>query len=428
MAVGSEPPWCPACEWNLCAAPLQERRGWQSRRRRGASPRSFGLDERLFDQVASNGPSRPGWSAGLLTVTVISVLLGAATIAVLVAGIVLVLRGPLLVRIGGALLVGLAVQLRPRLARLEATAGYKSRTEVPALFAVVDAVAAQLSAPRVRAVVLDESFGASCGRFGFSRRPVLVLGLPLWASLSAAGRLGLLAHQIAHLVDRDPEQSLVPQPALSTFGVLANALAGTARAMPGVGVPEGGGGVSAGEYAVLISGALPPQRTFESLAAAWFAAALKPFYWVCAWADHQMRGLAAHARQRAEYYADALAVDVAGSAAVIEYCQALLLHEPVFTTARRLMRAGAGLDAVGRGTAETITSHAGEIALREQHSMRTESSPLAGHPPVGRRLRMLRAQPTSGGKLTPATFDFAAADAQLADDCRRVARALMHIP
>jgi Zn-dependent protease with chaperone function len=331
-----------------------------------------------------------------MSLTAISVLLGGATLALLIFGVMLLVLGTTVWKVVGLLLTGLAIELRPRLPAVDTTRGYKTRAELPALFAVLDAVAAQLGAPRLHAVVVDEAFEATCGRFGLRRRPVLVLGLPLWASLSPAGRMGLLAHELGHLVDRDPEQNLVTQPALSTLGILARDLAKRRR---GVSAQEAivgqGGEVTAGQYATVLD---PHTKgSIESVRDLGLALVFRPLYWIFAGGDRRLRALASHSRQRAEYYADALAADVAGSAAVVEYCRVLLLHEPVFTTARRLMRAGADLQTVRAQTADTVTRHLGDLSLYEQHSMRAESSPLASHPPTGRRLRLQR----SGRRTAP---------------------------
>lgn len=427
VTVGSEPSWCPACEWNLAAAPTAEASARWRRTPDPSGQRSFHLDERLFAEVAGRGRRPPSWSPGLVTLTVLSVLLGAATLALLIVGVTLLVLGTVVWKLVGVLLAGLAVELRPRLPAVDTTRGYKTRAEAPALFAVIDAIAAQMRAPRLHAVVVDEAFEASCGRFGLRRRPVLVLGMPLWASLSPAARMGLLAHQVGHLVDRDPEQRLVTQPALSTLGILARDLAKRRR---GVNAQEAlvgqGGQVTASQYATV----LDPQikGSIESVRDAGLALVFRPLHWIFASGDRRLRALASHSRQRAEYYADALAADVAGSAAVIEYCHVLLLHEPVFTTARRLMRAGADLQTVRAQTAQTVTVDAADTTLLEQHSIRAESSPLASHPPVGRRLRMLRSRPASPPKLSPRQTDLDAVDAQLLDDYKRAARALMHVP
>jgi Zn-dependent protease with chaperone function len=371
----------------------------------------------------------------VLTVTVISVVLGTATLALLVSGIVLVVVGTFLWKIVGIVVVGAAVELRPRLPGIPATPGCKTRSDVPALFAVADTVGSALGAPKVHAIVVDETFDASCTRVGFRRRPVLFLGLPLWASLTAAGRGGLLAHQLAHLVDHDPEQDLWTQPALSTISTLARATRRRSRMIPPVEIQGGKNGeISAGQYTLMIIGGANSQMTFggkgivESIAQTFANAAMMPFHWLFTRLDRRLRAVTSHGRQRAEYYADALAVQVAGSAATIEYCEALLLHDDVYSTARRWLRVGADPETVCIEATERITNHATDMRLREQHSMRTESSPFAGHPPIGRRLRVLRSRPTSVGRLTPDTLDFAAADAQLQPDFRRVARALAHLP
>jgi heat shock protein HtpX len=425
--VGAEPRWCPACEWNLAAATPTDHTVRQSRSRRRESVRSFASDERLFAECAARVPSGPGWSPGLLAVTVISILLGAATLALLVVGVVLLVNGSLIWKIVGILLAGAAFELRPRLPAVQVTSGYKTRADLPVLFELIDAVGGEFAAPRMHAVVVNESFDASCNRVGLRRRPVLVLGLPLWASLSPAGRIGLLGHQLAHLVDHDPEQNLLTQPALSTVGTLANAFARRGPDMADIAAQgeKQGEGID-GWYAEMIGG--ESQRGLESFGSACAAVIFMPLHWVCARLDRRLRAVTAHSRQRAEYYADALAADIAGSAAMIEYFQAILLHEQVFSTARRSLRVGADVETIRIEAAGRIASYAAEIGLREQLSMRTESSLLAGHPPIGRRLRMLRAWPTSVGTLSPGVLDFTTADAQLQPDFRRVTRALAHLP
>jgi heat shock protein HtpX len=366
-------------------------------------------------------------------VTVISVVLGTATLALLVSGIVLLVFGSLPWKIVGLLLAAAAVQLRPRLPGLPATPNCKTRADVPALFAATDTVGTALGAPKVHAIVVDETFDASCTRVGFRRRPVLFLGLPLWASLTAAGRGGLLAHQLAHLVDHDPEQDLWTQPALSTISTLARATGRRGRVIPTVEIQGGKNGeISAGQYALMMGGntgvMAGGKNTLESIAEMFATVAMMPLHWVFVRLDRRLRAVTSHGRQRAEYYADTLAVQVAGSAATIEYCEALLLHDDVYSTARRWLRVGADPEIVRMEAAQRITNHATDMRLREQHSMRTESSPWASHPPIGRRLRVLRSRPSSLGRLSPDTLDFAAADAQLEPDFRRVARALAHLP
>jgi Zn-dependent protease with chaperone function len=203
--------------------------------------------------------------------------------------------------------------------------------------------------------------------------------------------------------------------------------------MPAVEI-EGGknGEITAGQYAMLLSGgansSFGSKGLFESVAETCATVAMMPFHWLFTRLDRRLRAVTSHGRQRAEYYADALAVQVAGSAATIEYCEALLLHDEVYSTARRWLRVGADPETVRIEAADRITDHATEMRLREQHSMRTESSPFASHPPIGRRLRVLRSRSTSVGRLSPDTLDFTAADAQLQPDFRRVARALAHLP
>ena len=433
VGAGAEPPWCPECEWNLGVLPAS-RSGRQWRLRRRLDGLAFAVDRRLFADLAGALPNRPRWSLGLLTVMVISVLLGAATLALLVVGVVLIVTATWPAKVLGLLLVGVSFELRPRLPGVDATSGYRTRAELPALFRGIDSIAAQIGSPSVNVVVVEGTFDASCARYGLRRRRVLVLGLPLWASLSPAGRVALLGHQLAHLVDGDPEQYLLTQPALATFGNLADAFARRGRVLPDEEIRGGEDGeVTAAEYVAMMGtpgyqSGRPARNSFESMAGASSALLFKPLNWLCTAAHRALRALTAHSRQRAEYYADALALDVAGTAGVIEYCQTLLLNEPVFVTARRWLRVGAAPATVHVEAADTIARYDADLRRREQHSMRTESSLFAGHPPTGRRLRMLRTWPTAEGRLSSDALDFAAIDAQLEPDYRRVARTLTHVP
>jgi heat shock protein HtpX len=416
--AATEPPWCPACEWNLAASP---------RHGGGRLGRSdFAADQRMFEQLVGAPPRRPRWSVGVLTVLAISVLLAALLASILVLGVLLVVTGSWPIKIVGVAMIGVAFELRPRLPYVEVAPGYTTRSDAPALFDVIDIVAAQVGCPPIDVVVLDGEFDASCARLGLRRRRVLVLGVPLWAALGPAGRVALLAHQLAHFVDGDPEQRLVFQPALSTVGTLADSFARHGRVLPDFETPGArDGGITAGQYSAILTHK-PSRNTLESMSAGLSAVAFAPLHWLFATAHRWLRTLTARSRKRAEYYADALAADVAGSVGMAEYCRTLLLHEAVFNTTRRWLRVGADMQTVQQEAADTIARHADDMALREQRSLRTDSSRLAGHPPIGRRLRLLRSRPPAAGRLPADTLDLAAADTELDRDYRRVARALAH--
>lgn len=408
--------WCPACEWNLTAPPAAA-----TRRQRRRAGRAFAADARLAAEVEGRPPVRRGPTRGTRVLLAVSVLLGLGVVALFVTGLAMVVQGSAAWKVVGALLAMLAVELRPRLPRQGVELGTVQRGDQPALFAVLDAVCRELSAPAVDTVVLDETFEASCVQVGLRRRPVLHLGLPLWAALSPAGRLALLGHVVGHLVNGDPRQRLLVQPALVTFRHLG--LVFDPRAMVRRHQLE-----TRGAYDGAIMGHAPQGNLlWEGIAGVLSAVVFAPLRWLCDAAQARLEVLAVRDGQRAEYVADALATTVAGSAATVEYLETLLLAEPVSTAVHRWLRVGASVDTLQFEAAEARERNAGELRRAEQRSIRTESAPTAAHPPTGRRVRAVRSWPRVPGRLDAGHVPLADADAQLAPVYRRVERALAHV-
>lgn len=427
VGADSEAPWCPWCEWNLAAVPATGR-GRKARAASRQQEAAFAMDRRLFNALDGAAPTgRPGVSGALVIVTGASVLLGVAAVLLLLLALALILTTSWPGKLLGLALIGCVVGLRPRLPGIGIAPGSKSRSEAPALFALVDAVAAQIGSPTVDLVVVDEAFGASCARYGLRRRRVLVLGLPLWSSLGPAGRIALLAHQLAHLVDGDPDQRLFTQIALSTFDNLAGAFAPRGSRPQPVHEYRQDRETRAGEYLTMIELASPVAPPFESISGGLSAVVCQPMLWACTSAHRALRALTAEGRHRAEYYADLLALQAAGSAGALEYCQTLMLHEAVFTSTSRWLRAGAEPGTIRREAALVRDNLAGDMRQHEQRSIRADSSLFAAHPPLGWRLRLLRSWPAAAGRMSFAELDLDAVDTQLHPDYRRVARAMIHV-
>lgn len=428
VSIGTGPPWCPHCEWGLDAVPVAGH-GRSARGERKRAAAAYRLDRRVFAALSGDTVAgRPGLSPRLLVVAATAVVLGVLAAGLLALAVTMVVVASWPLKLVGLFLIGCVIELRPRLPGIGISPWIRTRSEEPDLFALIDAVATSIGAPSVDRVVLDEDFDASCARYGIRRRRVLVLGLPMWAALGAEGRIALLAHQLGHLVDRDPDQNLVAQPALTTFGILAESFGQRGRALPDVAVLGGKNGeVTSGEYAAMIGAIGPTRHSYESMAGGLSALLFLPLRWAFLSIHRALRALTAESRQRAEYYADALAVGAAGTAGMIEYCQTLLLRESVFTATRRWLRVGADIGLIQAEAAEVVQSHDDDRRHLEQRSIRTDSSLFASHPPVGWRLRMVRSWPVSDGTLSLLTFDFRSVDAQLAAEYRRVGRAMTHV-
>lgn len=415
-SVGEEPEWCPECEWNLGDLGPQP-----SRLRRRLDSYAFEVDERVAAELTGCPPHRPHWSAGRAALLAVSVVLGTGVLALFVTGLVLLVTASLMWKVAGLLLVLMAVELRPRLPRLGAVLGLVTRVDQPALFAAVDRLCRELGAPRIHEIVLDESFEASCTRYGLRRRPVLSIGLPLWAALTPTARVAMLTHQLAHLVDGDPGSGLLARPALSTFGNLA-------RIFDPRGVVRRHQLEPHGAY----DGAITSRTNQSVLFFEWFANAVSavlfaPLTWLCTTIQFLLQAMTARGRRRAEYYADALAVQIAGTDAAIEHLETLVLAEPVSTAVHRWLRVGADVSMLQAEAQEARERHRREQRRAEQRSIRSESDVLAEHPAPGRRLRVVRSWPVLGSSPVVAEVDHAAIDAQLAPAYRRVGRALAYV-
>jgi Zn-dependent protease with chaperone function len=133
----------------------------------------------------------------------------------LVFGIWLLLNGPGFIGlIGGALLIGIAIVLRPRPGRMPPAL---RREEAPGLFGVPDAIAASLGVRPADRIAITGEFGAAVEEVGLRRQRVLYLGLPLMATLTPMERVAVLGHEFGHFANGDPLRGTIPSLAIDTL-------------------------------------------------------------------------------------------------------------------------------------------------------------------------------------------------------------------
>jgi heat shock protein HtpX len=274
------------------------------------------------------------------------------------------------------------VAIWPRFRALPKDATVLSRDEAPALFALVDDVAAASDAPRPHLVVLDERFAVDYRPVGLLQRRALVLGVPLWLSLTAPEQVAVLAHLFGHLLHGDPRRRALVGPIESALVRLTELLQpyrshllDTIRderivaARPGTGQPAG----------------LPTQGVIAAIAeAVWrpisrFLAALVTLIRLALVAAAQP------VSYRAAYADDALAARVAGTAAMSSVLDLLRRATPMLTRIQSAARSG--------GDAADWPAIAAEVRANDQALMPLPRRPLPSslddHPPVDLRLRML---------------------------------------
>jgi Zn-dependent protease with chaperone function len=397
----TDQPWCPACEWNLGVydPEMTPSRGWLWLER--LSHRlAYRWDGVLFARFSAERPSAPGWTPAHIALVAVSAVLLAVPLGLLVLGILVLRDFPSWQGVLGLVPLALAYALRPRFGRVPSGKFVVRRDQVPTLFALIDQVAEAVGAATPKVVVVDLDFNAASGRTGLRRTSVLSIGAPLWAVLGPQERVALLAHELGHQVNGDPARGLLVRPALTTFAALARAT-GVHRTIRDITFSED-------PYERV---PLPVQLVL------WVVSRIVLSVHFVLAALGQRDG------QRSEYLADAVAVDVAGSAATV----ALLDNLTVLPDVVRLLVHHAETKPAGEWRAMAASLYANRQAdmasLRQLSTRRT--SVWDSHPPNGLRARMVEAWPHRDPVVVLTSVDSARVDAELAGRYARAHRAFL---
>lgn len=359
---GRHVPWCPACAWGLRAPEPEPPRGRVDRALAAAGRRQGDL---VLEEVLGQDALRPRPTPATVAAAALAVAVLAGTAALGAGGVLLILRGvttnPFAVAVG-ILMVLVAALARPRLGRMP-DEGVLRREQALTLHALIDEVAARLDVRAPDVVVIDARFNGSWSVVGLRRRRVLTLGLPLWIALGPQERVALLAHELAHERNGDLSRGLLIGASLDALAALHTTLA-----------PDHDDHASWEHW-------YGPLGELTSAVTAVLALPVRGLLWV-------QSALLLRDRQRAEYLADALAADVAGTDAEIASQEAMLLG-PLLTAAvqRRAVdprTSSEGLVAELRATLAAVPERERE---RRRRVARLETTRLAAtHPPTGRRL------------------------------------------
>jgi Zn-dependent protease with chaperone function len=245
------------------------------------------MGERLFDEVVAATSLRPRLTPAKTVALVLAAMVHATTLLLLAGGLALIVTVHAVWSIvAGLLLILVAWATRPRLGtppdRVEA------RGAVPAVYEALDRIAAAAAATRVNGIALTAAFNAGIGRAGWRRRTYMWIGVPLIEVMSPQERLAVLAHEVGHEVNGDPQRTGFIGSAISTVVAWHNLL------VPG-GPRRRGGPMHVAEVIVdavlgVVAGAIR-----------WFLRGMTHLVW--------------HESQRAEYLADDIAARIAGSEA-----------------------------------------------------------------------------------------------------------------
>ncbi|SDC97435.1 M48 family metallopeptidase [Actinokineospora iranica] len=183
---------------------------------------------RLYTEVTSRPMLRPARDAASWLATAVAAAVHLLTLGLAVLGVLVVALAdpgfPLLPIVLGAALVGLSILMRPRLGKLPRDAIAVDRAAAPTLHALVDRVTDSLDAEPVWRIILTPDYNAGYASVGLLRRPVLMIGYPLWNLLEPQERVALLGHELGHGVNGDSRRGLVVGSSLHSLTELHQAM------------------------------------------------------------------------------------------------------------------------------------------------------------------------------------------------------------
>ena len=231
------------------------------------------------------------------------------------------------------------------------------------LYEMVAALAADRS-QGVSRIHLDLDWNASV-RSGWRGRS-LTIGLPLWLALDQPQRAAVIGHELGHFDNGDPRRSWVAWSAMSTVQAWRATLDIGAR------------GVASNLILMIIKAPIKLLEVVIDL-------------------------LSLRERRRAEYFADVLGSQRAGSDAMIG---ALTVTATNRSTAEFVLRRGVTRESLGELVATLNDLTPTERLRRARRAeLRMTPEPSATHPPVGHRIAVLRAHPFGRPAVIPLTSD-----------------------
>ncbi|WP_221347794.1 M48 family metallopeptidase [Streptomyces beigongshangae] len=395
--------WCAGCDWNVDPGQPVAEHGKLERRRRRLTRRH---GERLLGEVAAGETLRPRRDAAGIAAHLLALAVHGVTVALAVGAVWFLVTGW-----GGAgvvlgvFLAVLAWTLRPRFSELPDDRPLLGRADAPALFGLIDEVAAVVGTRGVDTVAVSAELNASVTTYGIRGRRLLTLGLPLWEILTPQERIAVLGHELGHYSNGDTRHGLIIGNALRSLSIWRYFVAPT----PDPTLVEA--------FVNLVY--LVPRSLLQGLLAL-------------------LDRLTLRATQRAEYLADSMAARAGSTEAAASVMNRFL----VLDSAETMLRREANAQQVGRGrrgTAdrepwqglwERLRAHMASIPETEYERQRRVAalrghSVDATHPPTHLRRTCLLTGPPLSAAVTPDAGTESRISTELAAASRTVAQRIV---
>ncbi|MBX7154779.1 MAG: M48 family metallopeptidase [Candidatus Kapaibacterium sp.] len=261
--------------------------------------------------------------------------------------------------IGSVICTMLLVTLRPRISKPPQK--YMSKSDAPILFSIIEDICSELSASTIDYVILNHEHNASMGYRGIAQKRVLTLGYPLLLVLDSQETVELISHELAHNINRDPMRGYIQWYAASSL-----------ERWYYITYPDEIITTNAGIYALIFS---VPMNLLMWCISQMFLGLTNLLYWLM-WRDSQ----------RAEYYADYLAMTMSGNACCETFFRKLMYNSELQLAAQRAVLAKR-YDAVFEYFIEAVNNiPETEIKRIQCVNMLYESRVDSSHPPTPYRI------------------------------------------
>jgi Zn-dependent protease with chaperone function len=206
--------WCDSCEWNLQPSKPPNPKNVFEKIDLLLGKR---YSRKIFDDICSKSTFTPKFTVTMAAAYILALFVHSITLLAVFAGILIMSYGlPNKASIVmGLIPIFIAVYLLPK--PNKKPKGIISREDYSELYGLVDDIANKIGAKKVNGLVIDDKFNAFYTKYGLFNKSVIGIGLPLFNILSDDERVFLLAHELAHGVNRDIRRSYVVYTAIDTL-------------------------------------------------------------------------------------------------------------------------------------------------------------------------------------------------------------------
>ena len=328
------------------------------------------LGRRLFDEVLGADSLRPKLTFSKVAAGLMALLVHTFTLVWMLGGIALIVFGwpNVLFVVLGLFAVGVAALLRPRSAKPPGIV--LSSAQAPRLTRFAALVADRVGAKSPDEILVGPDFNAAVFTSGLKRTRHLYVGLPLFSITGPQERVAVLAHELAHNVNGDPRRGAFIGSAMRTLRTWHDLLRPPRTLRPR-------GRMTLTDMLISTIG----QTVGRAL-----RASIRGVHVV-------MVHLLYRDTQRAEYLADAVSREAAGTAAAVGALRKTALHGIVTAQVQRAavreQDPGSLISNIRRGV---LAGNASEMARIEDQELARGFRLDASHPPTIYRIRFLEAK------------------------------------